>query len=61
MDCEAKLQSAKETNVMDCSKCKWPHPDTCKVCKQDERQKEVNDVRQKINCQGVERLAKRFS
>ena len=23
---------------MDCTKCKWKHPNTCKACKQDEKQ-----------------------
>ena len=26
---------------MDCSKCAWPNPETCKVCKQDQTSREV--------------------
>ena len=32
---------------MDCSKCVWPSADTCKVCKQDEADKERQ---QQIHC-----------
>jgi recombinational DNA repair protein RecR len=29
---------------MDCKNCKWQHPETCRVCKQEERARQVNDL-----------------